>query len=75
MRHARWWTGVLLGWALMFGDDRRGWREVANFGSDNACEHERQDRAREVRDKSVTQPPIEQVLRLYKCQESEPAKP
>lgn len=65
-----WWLGsALLAWGLMFGDEGRGWREVTSFGSKDACEQERQVRAREVRDKTMTQPPLERVLQYYRCVE------
>ena len=66
----RWWTGAaMLGWGLMFGNEGKGWREVTSFGSKDACEHERESRAREVRDKSATQPSLEHVLAYYRCVE------
>lgn len=70
MTQTRWWAGAAtLGWGLMFGNEGKVWREVTSFGSQDACEHERQSRAREVRDKSATQPPLERVLAYYRCVE------
>ena len=59
----------MLGWGLMFGSEGKGWREVTSFGSHDACEHERESRAREVRDQSLTRPSLEQVLLYYRCVE------
>ena len=61
-----------VGWALMFGKPRTdvaGWKELAVFESQASCVEERLDRAREVRDKTVTNQTVEQVLTFYRCVE------
>ena len=54
----------------MFGDpktDGVGWKKVDVFESAGSCEQDRQERAREVRDQTVTQQPLDVVLRFYRC--------
>jgi len=57
-------------WALMFGDPRTdgvGWKQVDEFGSQASCLEERQERAREVQEKTATTPPLETVVHFYRC--------
>jgi hypothetical protein len=61
---------LLAGWTLLFGDPRTdgvGWKEVDSFESEASCRDERDARAREVRDKTSTNQPLEVVLRFYRC--------
>ena len=65
-------VAVLAAWVLRFGDPRtngKGWKEIETFASSSACEEERQERAREVRDKAQTVPTLERVLSFYRCEE------
>lgn len=66
------WRGgwLLVGWALMFGNGDKGWREVDRFDSRSDCEDAIPERAREVREKSIRQPPLADVLRLYRCEQA-----
>jgi hypothetical protein len=54
----------------MFGDPRTdgvGWKELDVFESQGTCQDERQQRAGEVRDKTMTNQPLDVVLRFYRC--------
>lgn len=65
-------VAVLAAWVLRFGDPKtngKGWKEIETFPSSSACEEERKDRAREVRDKAQTDPSLERVLSFYRCEE------
>jgi hypothetical protein len=73
MRGAGWVVMAVAGWALMFGDpktDGAGWKQIDVFASSATCEDERQERAREVRDKTTTNQPLDVVLQFYRCIES-----
>jgi hypothetical protein len=63
-----------LGWTLTFGSPKTGgvgWKTIDRFDSEAACEEERADRAREVRDKTSTNQPLEVVLAFYRCVRSD----
>jgi hypothetical protein len=60
---------VVLGWALVFGNKEQGFRESDVFDTKRACADGLEERAREVRDRSHTKPPMADVRKLYQCVE------